>query len=249
MASILPANNLPKMKPMPPLIGLHNTVTKRIVFDSAEISALTAISHDPSFPRRPSRVEVVTALIWRAIVRVSLAKHGRLRTSLAAHSINFRPRIVPPLPPWSFGNLVNRATTRFVATENTEVPVLVPELKDLVGLLIDSLTKSKETMVGWEDVLSTFLRTRNELHEAVEKGEVDVYMFISWCNFPAYEIDFGWGKPVWASIIPLPYESISLLDTEDGDGIEAWVCFNKQDMPLFLGDEDILAFTSKPNPR
>ena len=146
---------------------------------------------------------------------------------------------------------MSRATTRFVATAesggfNTEVPV--PELKDLVGLLIDSLTKFKETMVGREDVFPTLLRTRNELHEAVEKGEVDVYMFTSWCNFPFYEIDFGWGKPVWLSRIPLPYESTSLLHTQDGDGIEAWVCFNKQDMPLFLRDEDILAFTSKEAP-
>ena len=252
MASILPANDLPKMKPMPALIGLDKIVTKRIVFDGAEISALRARAHDPSFPRQPSRVEVVTALIWRALMRVSRAKHGdSLRTSLAAHSINFRSRIVPPLPPWSFGNLVSRATTRFVVAAesggfNTEVPV--PELKDLVGLLIDSLTKSKETMVGREDVFSTLLRTRNELHEAVEKGEVDVYMFTSWGNFPFYEIDFGWGKPVWLSRIPLPYESTSLLDTEDGDGIEAWVCFNKQDMSLFLRDEDILAFTSKEAP-
>ena len=99
MASILPANDLPKMT-MPALIGLDKTVTKRIVFDGAEISALRARAHDPSFPRQPSRVELVTAMIWRALMRVSRAKHGdSLRTSLAAHSINFRPRIVPPLPP------------------------------------------------------------------------------------------------------------------------------------------------------
>ena len=134
------------------------------MFDNAEISKLKARAHDPSFPRQPSRVEVVTALIWRARMRVSRAKHGRLRTSVAAHSMNLRPRIVPPLPPWSFGNLQSRVMARFTAAESggtTEVPVPVPELKVLVGLLMDSITKSKETIVGREDVFPTLLRTRN----------------------------------------------------------------------------------------
>ena len=252
LTSFLPANGLrlPKMKARPPLMGTDNGVTKRIVFDGAKISALRAISHDPSFPRKPSRVEVVTALVWRARMRVSLAKHGRLRTSLAALTMDLRLRIVPPLPPSSCGNLVSMATARFVAAEigdgNTEVPVLeVPELKILVGLLIDSMTKSKETVVTPEDAFPTLLRTRNELYEAVEKGEVDVFMFTSWCNFPAYKIDFGWGKPVWMSRIHSGFEAATFLDTEGGDGIEAWLSFNKQEMPLFLQDEDILAFTSQ----
>ena len=134
-------------------MGTDNGVTKRIVFDGAKISALRAISHDPIFPRQPSRVEVVTTLIWRALMRVSLAKHGRLRTSLAFHSMNLRPRIVPPLPPLSFGNLESRVITRFVAVAT----VPVQELKGLVGLLMDSFTKSKETVVGREDVFPTLL--------------------------------------------------------------------------------------------
>ena len=127
--------------------------------------------------------------------------------------MDLRPRIVPPLPPSSCGNLVNMVTARFVAADsggNAEVP----ELKDLVGLLIDSITKSKETVVSREDVFPTLLRTRNELYEAVEKVEVDVFMFTSWCNFPVYKFDFGWGKPVWVSRIHWGYEAAIFLDTE-----------------------------------
>ena len=77
----------------------------------------------------------VTTLIWRARMRVTRAKHGdSLRsTSLAALTMDLRPRIILPLPPSSYGNLVNMVTTRFVAADsggNSEVP----ELKDLVGL-------------------------------------------------------------------------------------------------------------------
>lgn len=182
-------------------------------------------------------------------MRVSQAKHGgRLRTSLAAHSINLRPRVIPPLPSWSFGNLQGRVTTRFVPDNggNTEATMRLPELKDLVGSLIDSFTKSKERLVGREDVIPILLNTRNELHEAKEKDEVDVYMFTSWCRFAFYDVDFGWGKPVWLSRIHSAYESTALLDSEDGEGIETWLSFNKQDMPLFLRgiEEDILALKS-----
>ena len=54
LISILPENDLPKIKPTPPLMETDISVTKRIVFDRAAISALRAISHDPSFPRKPS---------------------------------------------------------------------------------------------------------------------------------------------------------------------------------------------------
>ena len=46
--------HLHKMKPMPDLMGTDNGVTKRIVFSGAEISALKAGAHDPSFPRKTS---------------------------------------------------------------------------------------------------------------------------------------------------------------------------------------------------
>ena len=196
-------------------MGTDNGVTERTMFDGAKISALGAISHDPIFPQQPSRVEVVTALIWRSLMRVSLAKHGRLRTSLAFHNMNLRPRIIPPLPPLSFGNLQSRVITRFVAVAT--VSVSVQKLKGLVGLLMDSFTKSKETVVDWEDVFPTMLRTKNELHEAVNKSEVDVFMFASWCRFPFYQVDFGWGKPVWMSSIQWAYDATFLLEGGDGN--------------------------------
>ena len=48
----------------------------------------------------------------------------------------------------------------------------------------------------------TLLRTMNEIHETMEKGEVDVFLFASMCRFPIYQANF-------------------LFDAEDGEGIEA----------------------------
>ena len=40
---------------------------------------------------------------------------------------------------------------------------------------------------------------------------------------------------------------IGLLDTRDGDGVEAWMTLKEEDMALFQEDLELLAFAS-PNP-
>ena len=74
----------------------------------------------------------------------------------------------------------------------------LPDLKDFIGLLRDA-AKHSIGEVPRQDLCSTAIKCRNVVHEAIEKGEEDVFLFTSWCRFPFYEADFGWGKPVWIS--------------------------------------------------
>ena len=66
------------------------------------------------------------------------------------------------------------------------------ELSDLMGLLSDAMSQEAARR---EDVLQTVIRSSSEVHEELGKEETDVYFFYSWCRFPIYEADFGWGKP------------------------------------------------------
>ncbi|KAM7522746.1 hypothetical protein LguiA_012648 [Lonicera macranthoides] len=44
--------------------------------------------------------------------------------------------------------------------------------------------------------------------------------FISHCNFPYYEVDFGLGKPLWVSMANgVAKNSFVLMDIKDGVGI------------------------------
>ena len=244
LASFLPVKDLPMVKPRPPpkIFGADKVMTRRFIFDGANISSLKAAACDPSFKREPSRVEAVTALIWRALMVVSRAKHGCLRTSLASHAMNLREKIVPPLPGICCGNLYTEVPATFMADSGkTELP----NLKDLVGLLRE--VKFKES-VSREDVLLTVIKSTNELHEAFGKEDIDVYNFTSWCRFPFYGNDFGWGNPAWMTRCHTPVEMISLQDTECGDGIEAWVTLEKKDMLQFQQDGDIVSFSSNGAP-
>ncbi|KAJ6917582.1 hypothetical protein NC652_019805 [Populus alba x Populus x berolinensis] len=65
-----------------------------------------------------------------------------------------------------------------------------------------------------------------------------LFGFSSWCKFPFYEVDLGFGKPVWVGT------GAFLLDTRDGEGIEAWVTLSEEAMLKFEKNPDILAYAS-----
>ncbi|CAL5431089.1 unnamed protein product [Camellia sinensis] len=70
----------------------------------------------------------------------------------------------------------------------------------------------------------------------------------SWCRFPIYQVDFGWGKTTWVSIVGmLGIVGTTLFDARDGKGVEIWLFLIEEDMALFEGDQEFLDYAS-PNP-
>ena len=62
---------------------------------------------------------------------------------------------------------------------------------------------------------------------------------------PIYEVDFGWGKPIWVGRVSLPFKNVVVfIDTKSGGGIEAWVNLNEEDMAKFESDTNLLAYVS-----
>ena len=108
------------------------------------------------------------------------------------------------------GNLIQRVIAIFTAAvvDNSNRELML-DLKDLVCLLRD-VVKSSATM-RHEDVYSTVINSRNELHE-IDKNIVDVFRFTSWCRLlhcqSLYEADFGWAMLGWVSKIHLVIEHI-----------------------------------------
>ncbi|KAK3185113.1 hypothetical protein Dsin_032399 [Dipteronia sinensis] len=83
-----------------------------------------------------------------------------------------------------------------------------------------------------------------EIIEEFTKGNGDLRTFTSWRNLDMYEVDFGWGKPAWVSVAERPYGGIFLMDRNGGDGIEAWVTMDEQEMPFLQQDPHIANFIS-----
>uniref|UniRef100_A0A803L117 Uncharacterized protein n=1 Tax=Chenopodium quinoa TaxID=63459 RepID=A0A803L117_CHEQI len=60
---------------------------------------------------------------------------------------------------------------------------------------------------------------------------------------------FGWGSPIWVRTAEYPYKnSVIMMDSKDGEGIEAWVTLDEEIMYVFESDEELLKFASlNPN--
>ncbi|XP_059446884.1 stemmadenine O-acetyltransferase-like [Corylus avellana] len=212
---------------------------KRFVFEGSAIAALRdkyrTIHTNIEYPR-PTRVEALSAFIYSRFLAATQPDPNKLYS--LSHLTNVRNRLDPPLSENYFGN--NYAITSFEVSRDTEdvfERIVIP-LRDATRKVDINYVKSFQASGG----LTNFMV---ENMERLAKGEVVSLGFTSLCRFPVYEADFGWGKPVWVASARLLYKNlVSFFDTKSGNGIEAWINLDKEDMAKFEVDEELLAYVS-----
>ncbi|KAK9288415.1 hypothetical protein L1049_016871 [Liquidambar formosana] len=231
---ILPAVNTPTPR----------FITKRFVFDASSIAGLKDRVGGAllSLGQRgqPTRVQVVLALIFKCAMAAARSKSGSsLRQSLLFQTVNLRKRMVPPLPENSIGNLI---WTHPVLVKESDI-----ELHELVSKMKKGLTdfvNSKANKFKGDEGFVVICESFKEKGQLSGNG-TESYRSTSLCRFPLYETDFGWGKPVWVSSASVQFgNTVVLVNTKRGDGIEAWVSLEEQEMAVFQRNQDLLAFAS-----
>lgn len=242
VASFYPGKGLPHWK----LNWTDKNVTKRLVFDSEAIQTLRSKARptDETGKSKPSRVQLVNAVIWQALVSINTAKYGHSRSTYFMQTMNLREKANPPIPVQSFGNLFGLATVNLEAGEAKD-----KEYGDYAVMLSDSVKEAledyKNMLLHHEDGHSKVIDPFLEANAKLTDSEVSWFMHTSWSRFPYYDADFGWGTPIWASAASLPIKNVCiLLDTKDRKGIEAWVYLEETDVPLFEQHPDILALST-----
>ncbi|XP_065847467.1 stemmadenine O-acetyltransferase-like [Euphorbia lathyris] len=224
-------------------------ITKRFVFNASAIAKLKSEAVE-SGVSRPTRVEVISAILWRSMASASAKLHGSRRPSLVNHLVNLRRRMEPSLVENVLGNFLWIAPA--IHDGQTE-----PEFGDLVGKVREAIARVDcefvEKMRG-EEGKSVMEKCLVEVSEIwCEKG-MDCFGFSSWCNFGYYDVaNFGWGNPIWVSSIGLRgsffLNLIILNDTKCGEGVEVWVTLDEQEMAILETNEDIVRFVSlDPSP-
>ncbi|KAK3027446.1 hypothetical protein RJ639_041052 [Escallonia herrerae] len=214
------------------------SATKMFAFNKKAISTLRAMCRSP----RVSSVQLVNAILWKALIGVDREKHGRSRASVLIQPVNLRGKTNPPLAQHTLGNLWGLGTTQVKAGDNMAfqdvVDLLDGSIRKYVKDCGDVLSNGED---GYEVVINPFL----ESNKTMSNSEVNFCSFTSWCKFPFYEADFGLGKPIWASAVNMPLKNVVIvMDGKKGDGIEAWVHLDAADMPMFEQDSDIIAFAT-----
>ncbi|KAK6805476.1 hypothetical protein RDI58_003261 [Solanum bulbocastanum] len=224
-------------------------VTRRFVFDALAIENLRKTIKDDSTTdddmiKQPSRVVVVMSLIWKVLTDISSAKNGNSRNSYLGFSINLRGKLscVPSLE-HALGNYVTMAYANLEVDEARK-----DQLNDFVKVVGDTIRDAcvaigKASSV--DDISSLTLNNQTKIIDKLLQGDkIDAYGTSSWCKLPWYEADFGWGKPFWVSPVGFnANEGAFLMDTKDGNGIQATVCLKEKDMTKFEKHLDILSST------
>ncbi|XP_047976906.1 stemmadenine O-acetyltransferase-like [Salvia hispanica] len=213
--------------------GFGKTTMRRYVFDAESISRLRARLSEQG-TSRPTRVETVSAFLWKCFMTASAGGGG---VSLVTHGVNMRRKSEPPLSENSFGNHVWLVPA---SSENGEAD---RDLKALFSKVREAIVKVDvefvERMKGDVGFAGYCTNLEDSLSAFPEKA--DYLAISSWCNFGIYDVDFGWGRPVWVtkcdggSDVEWPFINVLwLIDTREGDGVEAWLtleqrCFEEFD--------------------
>ncbi|KAL3537881.1 hypothetical protein ACH5RR_001247 [Cinchona calisaya] len=228
LASLFPPKDLSNFG-FKPTIGITNETitTRRYVFDQEKLKKLKQVaSSDPgSQVKDPTRVEAVSAFFWRHFIESS-----KVKKIAAVHAVNLRPRMNPSLPDHAFGNLW-RHTLAIPKAEGEK------GYHDLVGYLRNAIRSINSNYVKKLQSGDEYLHSLKKSVELASKEEIEFCNFSSWCKFPVYEVDFGWGKPTWVCTTTLPFKNVVILmSTSCGEGLEAWVNMLEEDVPSFQSD-------------
>ncbi|KAK4713115.1 hypothetical protein R3W88_019022 [Solanum pinnatisectum] len=207
-------------------------VARRFVINESVISTLREKIGVVNY--RPSRVELVIAFLWRALINVYRRKNnGRLRPCLLTVPVNLRGKIDFPRYKNTFGNFAIEVPVKFIPGETGM------ELQDILLLLKDVIQKTNVSFEkSSDDIYTLASKFHEEIQEWEENEQVDVCMASSLCGFPINEADFGWGKPCLTSLGLRRSDMFWLYDTECGTGIVVQADLKKDYMEMFGCDKE-----------
>nr|XP_017256532.1 PREDICTED: acylsugar acyltransferase 3-like [Daucus carota subsp. sativus] len=211
-------------------------ITKEIVFPHSKIAKLKVEvemqDRQDGVNQSYTRNELVTALLYRCAVGAATASNsGAYTKSVLMRAVNMRPLIDPPFPKTSVGNLIALNDVPTYTLNETRLSTLIAQMK-----------KGKFQLRGSKSLVGKNLALMLKYANTDQKP----YFVSRICNFPLYdEMDFGWGKPVKASVVDIGVSNTAvMMDTPSGDGINTPVALEEQDMKNFLADKDLLAYAS-----
>ncbi|KAF8019576.1 hypothetical protein BT93_G0305 [Corymbia citriodora subsp. variegata] len=238
------AHNLP-----PPRIGNEEFVLSRFRFSGNSLLKLKALARDDANDlmrndSQPSRVEVVSALISRALVDIDRKKHGEQSTSVICMTLHLREKMNLAIPANSCGNLYAMMFARPDQNTATKSKLNFNGMVNVMRGMISDAKIKYSTVADREEFCSMAGDSLTKFTTMVSASEECLIPFTSWCRFGLYENDFGWGKPILISSTSPKFRSMILIEDEESGGINAWITLDKDEMILLKQDPEILAFTS-----
>ncbi|KZV40707.1 Anthranilate N-benzoyltransferase protein [Dorcoceras hygrometricum] len=179
--------------------------------------------------------------LQKSLPRVSILKDGKSvvrRFVFDSSAINIlkekslvehpsRVEVVKRARPQFASDLVGNISTTVAAActnqHETELGHLVRKIRGSVSMIDGDYVAR---MLGDQGFLG-YLKNRENTWGEIP-NDADLLFIVSWCNLGIFKVDFGWGNPIWIDRCftsgDLFYmNGVWLVETSNGDGIEAWV--------------------------
>ncbi|PWA98270.1 transferase, Chloramphenicol acetyltransferase-like domain protein [Artemisia annua] len=231
---LFPPRDLPSSPQPPPMTMSDDMLSKhtkmKLLFSESDISNMKAkaIASGKVSTRQLSKVQLVSAMIWKALNAIDKAIHNYPRESILLQPVNLRGKMASPISENSCGNLFGFCTTESGIYETTDR--LVDGLSDSVKKIINNYSKVyHNSEEGQIMVLNSHLRLAS-----INPLSTNVVILTSWCKFPFYETNFGFGKPIWVVPGTIAWRNSGcLIDDAQGKGVEAYVFLEVKDVPDF----------------
>ncbi|MCD7463126.1 hypothetical protein HAX54_050000 [Datura stramonium] len=204
---------------------------KRLLFSSSKLKLLKAQVASKTGVQNPTRLEVLSALIYKCASTAARANSSSFKQSMLVQIVNLRPTFGPPLPTRAFGNIVSMIPVATTSEDEMTIARVVRELR-----------KAKEELKNEDHVkenkLVWFLSNRQSMAK-----EIELYKISSLCGYPFNNLDFGWGRPSRVTVPAIGDENtFFFMDSQSGDGIEAIVSLPENNVPEFENSKELLEF-------
>ncbi|KAF3567009.1 hypothetical protein DY000_02018330 [Brassica cretica] len=228
----------------PPLLE-HKTKskTKSFVFGPLMIEKLKIRASCGLLAPQATRVESITALLLRCMTKARRPKTEAVTEFAITHTMNLRPRVpLSFLPRKAIGNFFFLPLLKETSESKMNIQETVSKLRKTKEELNELITKDSNSDEAKERITSAMLSFLCEV-----SPEAETYAVSSWCRMSFYEVDFGWGFPVWVAPGSVDKTQVVLMDARDGGGVEAWVTLPETDMAEFEHDDELLVYAT-PSP-
>nr|XP_043637769.1 pelargonidin 3-O-(6-caffeoylglucoside) 5-O-(6-O-malonylglucoside) 4'''-malonyltransferase-like [Erigeron canadensis] len=199
---------------------------KKVSISESVISQIKAKGKNST--RKWSKVQLVAAIFWKAFIDIDRKIYNYQRESVLIQSINLRGKMASLIPKDSCGNIFGMFATEAGVAETTEA--LTDLLSDSVRKTVTNYSKAYHNNEEGETmVFNSFSQLLN-----INPESTNAVILTSWCKFPFYEADFGFGKPIWAAPGTIPVKnSAYFMDYAEGNGVESYVFLETKDVPFF----------------
>ncbi|KAI4312466.1 hypothetical protein MLD38_037273 [Melastoma candidum] len=178
------------------------------------------------------------ALLCKALVKIDRDKNPCARPIAICFSMNLRGRTSVAIPDAGFGNIYTLTLDSPSSTGDEEW-----NLHGYIKMVREIMrkTKARYGAVGTAEELWSMVEEDGKRRVRIQaSGKHCIVACTSWCRFPVYGIDFGWGGPELVVCCRPPFRTNVLMDRKGDGGIDAWVVLDEEEMAKFKGDEDII---------